>query len=137
MYVDYNYYKNKYGGKAVSEESFKTYELKARLTLDGYTMKPKMTVELLDGVHSDRIKMTVCELIDNTKNSEELMEKAMQNQSMIATGLKSETVKDHSVSFQDKDPVTKVKEYINGLDMDIIYKYLVPTNLLYRGASVV
>lgn len=136
MYVDYSYYKNVYGGVKVSEEEFNKYELKARLVLDNYTKKPKLTLKLLDGKHSDRIKMTMCELIDNTKEEEELMANAMKTISSQLSGIKSESVKDHSWSFSDKNSVEQVKAYINGKDMDVIYRYLIPTNLLYAGARV-
>ena len=40
MFVDYNYYKDTYKGTEVDSASFPSYELKARMIVKGYALKP-------------------------------------------------------------------------------------------------
>lgn len=133
MYVTYDFYSSSYGGTQVSSAEFEKYELKARYTLDSFTLKPKMTLRLLEGEHKDRIQLAMCELIDNTKEEETLKEHAKKTLKKSFSGIESETVKDHSVKLSKGNAVADVERYILNKDLDVIAKYLTVTNLLYRG----
>ena len=136
MYLTYDYYSNKYGGTSVSSSDFPKYELRARMLLDGFTLKPKTTKKLLETEYGDYIRLTVCELIDNTKEEELLLEKAKTGLELQLKGIASETVKDHSISVNTKGNVyDDVKSYIQNKDMQTLSKYLLPTGLLYRGVG--
>ena len=138
MYVDYNYYKNVFGGSLVTSSDFNKYELQARLTMDGYTLKKDMTVQLLDTHHKDAIKTAMCELIDNIKELESLHDKAVIGSQMHVAGIASETVKDHTVtSVSSKDnPLDTYNQLVKSTSIAIMRKYLLPTGLLYRGFSL-
>lgn len=138
MYVDYNYYSDVYGGSLVTSSDFSKYELKARLLLDSFTLKKKMTEDLLETEFSDNIKMTICELIDNTVEEERLLEQAQDGLAVQLSGLSSEVVKDHTYNIDTKGNVNdRVRDYIQNKDLEIMTKYLLPTGLLYRGAKYV
>ena len=134
-YLEYPFYQDNYGGVAVSEAEFNKYELKARYVLDGFTLKPRKTLELLKGTeHNERIQLTMCELIDNTKKSEEIVAMAEKGHRLQFSGKVSETVKDHTISINQKhDIMLEALNFINSTDLSIVYKYLIPTGLLYRG----
>lgn len=138
MYLDYDYYANVYGGDLVDKQSFPRYELKARMILEGFVLKPKSQIEaLLESEHADRIKLTLCELIDNSKEEEKLMKVAEEGQLAQFAGISSETTKDHTVRLDTKtNAFDRVKAYIQNKDIEVMYKYLLPTGLLYRGMKV-
>lgn len=136
MYVNYEYYKDVYKGSLVDKDSFGIYELKARMILDNYTLKPKKQIEKAnEGRFSDNIKLAMCELIDSIKNYETLLETAKKGQLRQITGLASETVKDHTITIAKgaKDSVTELEELTKNNQIEIMRKYLLVTGLLFRG----
>lgn len=112
MYVEYEFYKNTYGGK-VSEQEFKHLEVLAANTVDYYTFNRIIGPD-------DNVKYAVCELIDYLAE-------------LKATGGKeiaSESVGTHSITYvtakDSRDPI-KAKQ------RSIVAKYLAHTGLMYRG----
>lgn len=134
MYVDFDYYENTYGGSLVTSSDFTKYELKARIVMNNYTLKEKLTIKLLEGSkYVDNIKVAMCELIDNLKKTDTLLIETESNDLIVAKGIKSESVKDHTVSFGDKLTSDIIKEQSDRNAFSIMRQYLFITGLLYRG----
>lgn len=134
MYVTYEFYNEEFGGATVSSSEFKQYEKRARVLLDGYTLKPSRTAQVLETALGDHVRIVMCELIDNLKQEEEALLQSITGDLAFYGGIGSETVKDHTVSFKtgntsassgvEKDFADKRKRIINKLAI---------TGLLYRG----
>lgn len=137
MYVDFDYYENTYGGSQVTSSDFTKYELKARIVMNNYTLKEKLTIKLLEGSkYVDNIKMAVCEIIDNLFRTDELIKKSTQADNAFALGVTSESVKDHSVSFDSKSlKSNEIKAQSQNENYNLMKNYLGITGLLYRGLS--
>lgn len=137
MYVDFDYYKSTYGGSLVTSTDFNKYELKARIVMDNYTLKEKLTIKLLEGSkYVDNIKMAMCEIIDNLFRTDELIKKSTQADNAFALGITSESVKDHSVSFDSKSlKSNEIKAQSQNENYNLMKNYLGITGLLYRGLS--
>ena len=136
MYVDFDYYVTTYGGSLVTSSDFTKYELKARIVMNNYTLKEKLTIKLLEGSkYVDNIKMAVCSIIDIIKWSEDLLEKSLEANSMFAEGISSETVKSHSVALNVSDGFksNQVNRQVEVAQVDVMKRYLLSTGLLYRG----
>lgn len=137
MYVDYEYYTNEYNGTLVSSELFESYELRARSIMNNHTRKIDKTIELLDNpLVSDNIKLCMCELIDNLFRTDELIKKSTQADMSFALGITSESVKDHSVSFDSKSlKSNEIKAQSQNENYNLMNNYLGITGLLNRGLS--
>ena len=137
MYVDFNYYATTYGGSLVTSSDFTKYELNARIVMNNYTLKEKLTIKLLEGSkYVDNIKMAVCEIIDNLFRTDELIKKSTQADNAFALGITSESVKDHSVSFDSKSlKSNEIKAQSQNENYNLMKNYLGITGLLYRGLS--
>ena len=136
MYVDFDYYVGIYGGSLVTYSDFTKYELNARIVMNNYTLKEKLTIKLLEGSkYVDNIKMAVCSIIDIIKWSEDLLEKSLEANSMFAEGISSETVKSHSVTLNVSDGFksNQVNRQVEVAQVDVMKRYLLSTGLLYRG----
>lgn len=117
MYVDFDYYSNIYKGK-VKEEDFPTLEIKASGILNYYTFN-----RIKEDAINDKIKLTVCELIDNIEQLEKVEGEDK--------GITQEKVGTYSVSYANPD--IKRKE-LKQEQKQTIFKYLGHTGLLYRGS---
>ncbi len=112
MYVDYEFYKNTYGG-TLTADIFASLVVSASSIVDYYTFNRIKEPDT-------KVKYAVCELIDYLAE-------------LKATGGKevaSETVGTHSITYvtakDSRDPV-KAKQ------RSIVAKYLAHTGLMYRG----
>jgi hypothetical protein len=113
MYVDYEFYKNNYGGR-ISPFEFPRLKIQASNIVDYYTFNRIETVD-------DRVKYAVCELVDYLKEVEDKGGKEVA----------SEKVSTHSVTYvvgskEGTDPVKQKQK-------DIVKKWLGHTGLMYRG----
>lgn len=110
MLVDFDFYKNTYGGK-VSETDFPTLEIQAAMTVKYYTFN-RVTSS------NENVRFAVCDLVDYLYQLKQTGGKEIS----------SESVSTHSVSYvvDEKNTVDKKKK-------DIIKKYLAHTGLMYRG----
>lgn len=110
MYVDFNFYQQTYKGK-VPEGDFTRLEIQASSLIDYYTFNRITEVD-------NKVKFTVCELIDNLQELENLEGK----------GIDSEKVGSYAVTY------SKVQEKeLKQEQKNIIVKYLGHTGLMYRG----
>lgn len=115
-FVDYDYYKNTYGGTLVPSSIFTRLSLQASYKVNNYTMGRAEKLEEL----TEEIKLATCSIIDKMYSIEE------------DGGVKvSETVGKHSVTFADiSNNTTEDKLYYK-----IALTYLANTGLLYRGVK--
>lgn len=113
-FVDYDYYKNTYGGTSVPSSIFARLSLRASYKVNNYTMGRAEKLENL----TDEIKLATCSIIDKMYSIEE------------DGGVKvAETVGKHSVTYADtSNNTTEDKLYYR-----IALTYLANTGLLYRG----
>lgn len=114
MYVDYEFYRNKYGGK-VPEDNFKHLEILAASTVDYYTFNRIKEV-------NDNVKFAVCELVDYLKDLEDKGGKEIA----------SEKVGTYSVTYAVAD---ERSDLVKRKQRDIIRKWLGQTGLMYRGVK--
>lgn len=112
MYVDYEFYRDKYGGK-VTEEEFKHLEILAASRVDYYTFN---RIEEAD----DNVKYAVCELIDYLKE--------LQNKG--GNEIVSEKVGTYSITYAVANEGTNL---VKEKQRDIVRKWLGHTGLMYRG----
>lgn len=116
MYVDYDFYSIKYGGK-VDIADFYSSEIKASGILNYYTFN---RIDIV----TDNIKLAICELIDYIAEEERVRtEKEIQ----------SESVGTHSVTYAIAKNRNKNSSIVRKEQKEIVNKYLAHTNLLYRG----
>ncbi|QIK70842.1 hypothetical protein G7062_11290 [Erysipelothrix sp. HDW6C] len=134
MYLTFEEYQE-FGGTSVTLEMFNAYELRARLALDSYTMKSRHLIQkVLNSTRGELVRITLKEMIDNLFMSDNLLEKAKNADNAYYSGINSETVTDHSVSFKSSESmVKKLEEDTTNKGIRIMQKYLYPTNLLNRG----
>ena len=113
-FVDYDYYKNTYGGTLVPSSIFTRLSLQASYKVNNYTQGRAEKLEEL----TEEIKLATCSIIDKMYSIEE------------DGGVKvAETVGKHSVTFADiSNNTTEDKLYYK-----IALTYLANTGLLYRG----
>lgn len=115
-YVDYNYYKNSFGGTAVPEENFLNLSVQASAFIDYITFN-RLKGESVQ--ISDEVKMATCAVMDEIK-------KINDN-----GGIKSsESIGDYSVSYANVENSSK-SEY--KVKYSAAALYLGHTGLLYRG----
>jgi len=137
MYLTFEYYATTYGGTKVSEIDFPRYEAKAQDKMDYMTLnRVIVAIEENEDWIVDKIRRAMCETIDLLKEFDVnmLLLKARKTQA-IATGIKTESIKSHSVTFVDIDEGTEsrmIKESDLQIHM-VCYKILMPTGLMYRG----
>lgn len=126
-YIDFTYYRDSFGGVAISETQFPKYERKARVFLDNITFN---RLQVDNTLVTESVKNCICEIMEcnlklDTKEAE-------ANGNIIS----SETVDGHSVTYAisdieknevDKNKLNKNRYY------NIAKEYLSNTNLLYRG----
>lgn len=126
-YIDYEYYKNSFGGTTIPETIFINYERKARTFIDNITFNRLQNDNTLI---TNTVKDCICEIMEcNFK----LEQKETEADGKI---IASETVDSHSVTYAisdvekneiDKSRINKIKYY------NIAKEYLGNTGLLYRG----
>jgi len=128
--VDYDYYKNTYGGSSIPESSFELYSKKASVRINYFTSN-KITEILLN----NDIKDSLCEIADLLQEQDKLIESQNNDQQEVA----SETVGPHSKSYVNKaslrDKRILTKEELNSECYKICYRYLAHTGLMYRGIN--
>lgn len=118
-YVDYTYYKDTYGGTAVSEAEFKSLEIRSRMQIDRYTFRrvQEAANKIPGFTIPSEIKNAQCQLMEYLKKYDE-------NGGAVA----SETVSKHSTSYIAKSFDEEVR--------DIISTCLGGTKWTYRGGGV-
>ena len=136
MYVTYDYYKNEYQGTLVTANEFEKLEREARFTVINITRKKHRIQQLLSfDKYTEEIKTCMCELIDNIKQSEVLLNNALQSDLIQAQGISSRSVKNSSVFFKSDKELTSntIKQQVEIQNNAIVRKYLSPIGLMYRG----
>lgn len=136
MYVTYDYYKNEYQGTLVTANEFEKLEREARFTVINITRKKHRIQQLLSfDKYTEEIKTCMCELIDNIKQSEVLLNNALQSDLIQAQGISSRSVKNSSVSFKSDKELTSntINQQVEIQNNAIVRKYLSPIGLMYRG----
>ena len=135
--VTYEYYKDIYKGEA-EESTFDKYVIEAEIEYHNYTLKPKkMTDDLLkDEKSALMIKTCICKMIDNLIAGAELLKLAKLSDKKQALGVKSESVKDHSISYGNTS-TSDTEQDIHSNNIIIMNRYLTRLGLLYRGARYV
>lgn len=135
MYVDYVYYTDTYGGKLVSQEEFEMYERKASMQLHEYALPQKISKALNQEAIKDRVKLAICELMDNLKEFYDRHDEIKELDTIGLEGITSESVKDHSVTYaSDKRLASeRLREAHKGIANEIVRDRLRMTGLLSRG----
>lgn len=109
-YIDFQYYSKTYGGNSVSEQEFKSYEIRSRIQVDRYTFnRVKNAIKNVpDFSIPEEIKNAQCAVMDYIK-------KVDMNGGAVVV---SESVSKHSVTYavgSFDDEVKKiVKTFLHG-----------------------
>nr|DAX57498.1 MAG TPA: Head Tail Connector Protein [Caudoviricetes sp.] len=108
--IDYNYYKNEYGGK-LNEDVYRPLCISACSLVDMYTFNRIKSDNVID-----EVKNAVCELVDfiNARTDEKI--------------ISSEKIGQGSVTYD-----TKYEKSLDNSAYDIVRKHLIHTGLMYRG----
>jgi len=137
MWVEFAYYKDVFKGTLITDESiFPKYSQEAQDYVDYITLG-KAGVSIENGLDTDKIKRSVCvasELYLEKENKLNAI-KTSDNE-IVARGLKSETVKSHSVTYastSDLDTLSKIETEYDKLIRTRVNKLLLFTGLLNRG----
>ena len=129
-YADYQFYLNNYGN-TISENEFHRLSIRASDFLDYYTRNNSR-------LHPDmyELKMACCALAEQYMIADAWRNNAVQA-SVNASGVKSETVGAHSVSYQTGSELALgAQAALSGAEdelVNIAKRYLAHTGLLYRG----
>lgn len=127
MLVDYNYYKEKFYGKDIPQDSFPKYAMDAKIRIDYYT-DHRIKEEKI----TDDIKNAYCEIAELLFKQESLYQNTINENQII-----SETVGPRSVTYSNQNSLKNEKILTtNELDKTcykICCKHLIHTGLLYRG----
>lgn len=139
MWVEFAYYRDTFKGTQITDESvFQKYSQDAQDYIEYITLG-KAIVSMQDDLHTDKIKRSVCvasELYFEKDNKLNAI-KTSDNE-VVARGLKSETVKSHSVTYastSDLDTLSKTETEYDKLVRTKVYKLLMFTGLLNRGIT--
>lgn len=120
--MDYEYYKNEYGGSKVDEVDFNLLNLDAKMEVNYWTLGRSNKVlsgELsVDDDVVNLVKLTICQLMDKKA---ELSEHGGGH-------IKSESVGEYSVTFNDSNEAG-----VSDATYSIIRRNLSHTGLMYRG----
>ena len=137
MWVEFAYYRDVFKGTLITDESiFPKYSQEAQDYVDYITLG-KAGVSIGNGLDTDKIKRSVCvasELYLEKENKLNAI-KTSDNE-IVARGLKSETVKSHSVTYastSDLDTLSKIETEYDKLIRTRVNKLLMFTGLLNRG----
>ncbi len=122
-YIDYDFYKESYGGTSVPQNSFLRFSIKASAYIDKITFGriPKMYVTDMESEGyniPDEVKFAVCATM-------ECMKKIEDDGGVIS----SETEGNHSVSYVDGISTMSEEKKIN----ETATLYLSNSPLLYKG----
>lgn len=122
------------GFSNVGSSDFTRYETEARYYLE-YTTLNKVNRDHPKWIQ-DKIKYAMCRVIDLLYDYQTKLQTIKESDAaIIVSGLKSESIKSHSVSFRDATADSQ-SELLKGTE-SIIYatikRILMPTGLLYRG----
>lgn len=115
-----------------SLNDFNVLERKARRFLDYYTTN-RVKNALND--YEEEIKECMAELIVNENKRELALNDLEQGLTVSRKGIKSESVTDHSVTFEgmDENAHTELDSTFDKRNAQIARRYLAWTGLLYRG----
>lgn len=138
MWVDFTYYTQEYKGSIVPSDQFDYYSLKAENYVDYITLgKASKFFERFE----EKIKNCVCAVAElQFKYDKDLQSIKDYESKLIQSGVKSEQVKSHSISFMTAKDFTSESDLKTSFDKklrDTIYQYLLVTGLLYRGVCAV
>lgn len=126
MYADYEFYAVAYLQglmPRLSEEEFTFYEQKAGVQIRKYTLGRS------DSYTGDEVKMAACAA------AEKLSDINQAHESMgVGVGITSEHVGEYSVSYSG-NTVKELSEMTTKEVRKVIYDWLLPTGLLYRGLN--
>lgn len=134
-YVNFDYYKNIFLGTFITDENiFNRLALRAAEFIDYQTMG-KAVFYFME--NPEPIEKCVCALAEVMRESEN--GNAANSQSGNGRGgiIKSESAGDESYTYQIFDSMSESgQKNISDRIQKILEYYLIPTNLLYRGASL-
>lgn len=137
MWVEFAYYRDVFKGTLITDESiFPKYSQEAQDYVDYITLG-KAGVSIENGLDTDKIKRTICVTCELYLEKENKLNaiKTSDNE-IVARGLKSETVKSHSVTYastSDLDTLSKIETEYDKLIRTKVNKLLMFTGLLNRG----
>lgn len=122
------------GFDSVTETQFPKLEMEAVYYLEYATLN-KVNQEHTENVQN-KVDYALCRVIDLLHDYHEKSQSIKDSdKEIISSGLKSESIKSHSVSFRDAVSESQ-SELLKGTEQIIyttIKRILLPTGLLYRG----
>lgn len=132
MYLTFQEYTN-LGFNKVLEEEFVPLENEAERLIRYRTMN--RSEEGINSGFSREIKDCMCLLVDNFKEREKALSDLEQGLTTARKGISSESVTDHSVSFNklDSKDVEETNRFYQNKSIMIVRECLMWTGLLYRG----
>lgn len=133
-YADYDFYKNEYFGRAISEDDFPRLALRGSQYIDYITQgRAEAKADL------DAVKMCCCELAEKYQTVEAAQELAQKSLSAGSDGLEvqSETVGSWSRSYRSSGDSAQSAAQVAADSKAELYsiaqRHLAKTGLLYRG----
>lgn len=134
-YADYDFYKNEYLGRAITEDDFPRFALRGSQYIDYITQG-----RAEDRADLEAVKMCCCELAEQYQVVETAQELAQKSLSAGAAGgaeLQSETVQTWTRSFRSGGDsalsATQAAAEAQAALYAIAQRHLARTGLLYRG----
>lgn len=127
MLADFDYYKTKFYGKDIPQESFPKYSTDATRRINIYTKHRINNI-------TDDIKNACCEIAELLLKQDSLYDATIKSDNEIT----SETVGSHSITYSNKTNIKEKRimseEEIELACYKICYKHIAYTGLMYRGA---
>lgn len=122
--IEYSVYTDIYKGSIISQDEWQTYSREALEFINGLCASSLLIANLNES-QTKLVEYAVCSLSEYLKKDEIRVEKAK---------VSSESVANHSRSY-NVGAFDKKKEDIEREKKQLVYGYLLPTNLLYRGVG--
>lgn len=128
-YVEYDYYKEVFGGVAIPSDLFKSHALRASREVDKITLYRIQNAGNPNGYEVDgKVKNAVCAVAD-------VLFKQDEADKLTGGGaISSETVKSHTVSFKTQTAEERERQSKKEIQ-NAARDFLATTGLLYRGAG--
>lgn len=113
-------------------DNFEILERRARRFLDYYTAN---RIESALSDYEEEIKECMATIIENEYKRDLALKELEQGLSVSRKGIKSESVTDHSVTFESKTETATedLEKYFDTANVRIARRHLQWTGLLYRG----
>ena len=132
--LTYDYYVFEYGGIKVSSQDFPRYSKRATNYLEYITFNKDLT-QLSDKIE-EKVNFALSEVMDVIKDYDERLQALnISQKSILSDGVKTESIKSHSVTFQDVKG-SEQSELLKGAEekiFSILRTALLPTGLLSRA----